>query len=95
MSDNLLPHPDDQIDGIEYDKYYRMKYHPEFHPNHGKPFTDDDLEYLCMFYEVDNKRSIAFALGKTEHVCRAKYSYLNKKGMIDYYKNRYKRKLGY
>ncbi|MBO8172428.1 MAG: DNA-entry nuclease [Bacillaceae bacterium] len=78
---------------IEFDAHGRMKYHPDFHPNHGKPFTEEDLEYLCTFYEVDNKRSLSFAIGKTEHVCRTKYYELKRKGLVDYYKDRYKRKM--
>lgn len=91
---DLMPHPEsDAIDGIEYDPNYRMKYHPDFHFSHRQPFTDDDLEYLCMFFEFDNTRSLAFALGKTEHVCRIKYYKLKKDGLVDYYRKRYKRKI--
>jgi len=91
---DLQPHPEhDAIDGITYDRWGRMNPHPDFHENHKKPFTNDDLEYLCMFYETDNKRSLAFALGKTEHVLRAKYSKLKSQGLVQYYRDRYLRKL--
>lgn len=94
MRESLCPHPEsDAIDGIEYDGFHRMRYHPEFHFNHGKPFSKDDLEYLCVFYEIDNIRTLAFALGKTEHVCRVKYMALKKAGRVEYYHNRYKRRL--
>lgn len=87
------PSEDDVKDGITYDKLGRMQYHPDFHPNHGKPFTDEDKEYLCMFYETDNVRSLSFALGKTEHTLRVKYNDLKQKGKIQFYKNRYLKKL--
>ncbi|MGF7049128.1 hypothetical protein J2T13_003636 [Paenibacillus sp. DS2015] len=94
MRKNASSHPgSDAIDGIEYDGFKRMKFHPDFHFNHGKPFTMDDLEYLCTFYEIDDIRTLAFALGKTEHVCRTKYAILKKAGLVEYYRNRYKRRL--
>ncbi|MBY9078280.1 DNA-entry nuclease [Paenibacillus sp. HN-1] len=89
----LAPHPDDAIDGITYDCGGRMQYHPDFHFSHGKPFSQDDLEYLCTFYGIDDARTISFALGKTEHVCRVKYASLKKAGLLEYYRNSYKRKL--
>lgn len=90
----LRPHAEsDVIDGIEYDRHYRMKYHPEFHFSHGKPFSQDDLEYLCMFYGVDDARTLAFALGKTEHVCRVKYAKLKQAGLIQHYRNCYMKRL--
>lgn len=82
----------DLIDGITYDKHYRMTYHPDFHLNHGIKFSNEDLEYLCMFYGIDKNRTLAFGLGRTESVIRSKYEYLKKKGLIDYYRNRYLRK---
>lgn len=92
--DTLRPHPEsDALDGIEYDKYYRMKYHPDFHPNHGRAFTTEDLEYLCMFYQHDDARTMSFALGRTEHVCRSKYASLKKKNLVEYYRERFKRQL--
>ncbi|MEK4351286.1 DNA-entry nuclease [Paenibacillus sp. FSL R5-0475] len=92
MYGDLMPHPEsDAIDGITYDGSNRMNYHPEFHFAHGKRFSQEDLEYLCTFYESDNARSLSFALGKTEHVCRNKYSSLKKAGLIEFYKKSYER----
>lgn len=75
------------VDGIEYDNFKRMKYHPDFHFSHGKPFSESDLEYICKYYEVDHSRTIAFAIGKTEHTIRTKVNELKKKGLYEYYKN--------
>lgn len=93
IQDDLRPHPEsDVIDGIEYDRFGRMKLHPDFHPSHGQRFTDEDLEYLCNFYEFDDCRTLSFALGKTEHVCRVKYASLKKQGLVSYYRDTYKQK---
>lgn len=90
---NLTPHPDDALDGITYDSSGRMAYHPEFHFSHRQPFSQEDLEYLCTFYNVDDTRTMAFALGKTEHTCRVKYNKLKHDGRVDYYRDCYRRKL--
>jgi predicted ArsR family transcriptional regulator len=71
----------------EYDRHGRMKYHPEFHKNHEKPFTESDLEYLCKFYDVDGAKLISLALGRTEATVRSKLSNLKKRGLFEYYKN--------
>lgn len=72
---------------IEFDAWGRMMYNTEYHPNTGKPFTESDLEYLCKFWEVDNWRTMSFALGKTEKALATKISKLRKEGLYGYYKN--------
>jgi hypothetical protein len=72
---------------VEYDQNGRMLYHPVFHPNHQKPWTESDLEYLCKYWEVDHHRTLAFALGRTEQTLEKKVSILKKRGLFDYYKN--------
>ena len=72
---------------ISYDRHGRMQYHPEFHFSHGKSFTESDLEYICKFYDFDNTRNLAFAIGKTEHAIRTKVAELRTNGLFDYYKN--------
>jgi DNA-binding MarR family transcriptional regulator len=76
-------------EGLRYDSMGRILYHPEFHPNHRKPFTAEELEYLCRFYEVDDSRTMAFALGRTESTVLAKVSELKKRGLYEYYKKRW------
>jgi len=71
----------------EYDRVGQMKYHPEFHKNHKKSFTESDLEYLCKFYDVDGAKLISMALGRTEAAVRSKLSNLKKRGLFEYYKN--------
>lgn len=91
--ENRIPHEDDLKDGIVYDAYGRMQYHPEFHPNHGKVFSDEELEYLCVFYEGDQARNLSYAIGKTEHTIRSKMDQLRKRGLVEFYKNQYFQKL--
>ena len=76
-------------DGISYDSHGRMHYHPDFHFNHGAPFTEEELEYLCKFYEVDTARSLSFALGRTERTLRTKVDQLKKTGMYQVYIDRW------
>ena len=78
---------EDLKDGITYDKQGRMKYHPEFHPNHGEIFTNEELEYICKFYHVDGARSISFALGRTEGTIKTKIDELKKKGFFEKYRS--------
>ncbi|MEK4700397.1 DNA-entry nuclease [Solibacillus sp. FSL R7-0668] len=72
---------------ITYDRFGRMQFHPDFHFSHGKSFTESDLEYICKFYEIDEIRTISFAIGKTEHTIRTKVFDLRKRGLYDFYKN--------
>lgn len=74
-------------DEVVYDNYGRMMFNPTFHFNHGKKFTDEQLEYLCKFYEIDGMKSMAMALGKTEKVIGSKIAQLRRNGKYEYYKN--------
>ncbi|WP_138753517.1 hypothetical protein [Paenibacillus sinopodophylli] len=82
----------DFVEVITYDKSKRMLYHPDFHIKQGIRFTSEELEYLSMFYGFDQCRTLAFGLGKTESVITAKYHYLKRKGLLDFYRNRYIKK---
>lgn len=70
-----------------YDRCGRLKYHPDYHPNHGKPFTTEELEYMCKYFETDGRRMISMALGRTEHTISTKVTSLKRSGLYDYYKN--------
>lgn len=48
---------------------------------------EEELEYLCKFCEVDDWRTMAFSLGRTEKTLRTKVNNLKRKGLFDYYKN--------
>lgn len=74
-------------DGIQLDRFGRMLYHPDFHPNHKKPYTVEDIEYLCKFWEYDHRRSLAYALGRPEHSLASVVNRLRKEGLYEYYKS--------
>lgn len=75
------------IDKIEYtSSNKRMRYNPEFHDKHNKPFTEDDYIYICSMWKNTKKLDISFALGRTVgSVCLKKYE-LKKNGLFEYYK---------
>lgn len=77
----------DLQDGITYDIHGGMEYHPEFHFNHGKPFTLDEMIYLCKFYEIDGQRKMSYALGRVEHSVKTKVCELRKSGRFEVLKN--------
>lgn len=78
-------------EGIEYDKRGRLMYHPELHPNQGKPFSDEETAYLCKFFEVDQMKSLSLALGRVEQSLEYRMVYLRKLGLIEYYKAKWDR----
>lgn len=63
---------------LNVDKEGRAVYTPEFHFNHGKPFSKMELAYICKFIELDGARSISFALGRNEISITNKHSRLVK-----------------
>ncbi len=76
-----------EIDGIKYTKSnHRMRYNPEFHDNHGKRWTDDDLAYLCASWYGMNKADIAMALGRTHGTVLSKAYDLKRSGKFEHYK---------
>lgn len=72
---------------VEYDIVGRMKYHPDFHPNQGKPFTPEENAYLCYWYEKDSARNICLALGRSETSLSSRIYQMKKKGDFEHYKN--------
>lgn len=74
------------VDEFQYDNFGRMKYHPEIHFSHGKPFTEVELEYICKYHEVDDLKTLAFAIGKTEMTVATRITLLKKEGKFQYYR---------
>lgn len=74
-------------DGVEYTaSNHRMKYDPEYHENHGKPWTIEELIFLCSSWNGMKKADIALALGRTHGTVLSKAYYLKKNRQFDYYK---------
>ena len=69
---------------IEYDRYGRMKYNPEFHPNNGKLWNDEDLEYLKTWYDQIGIEEMSYALGRTMGTVYNMVSRLRKEGIMKY-----------
>lgn len=67
---------------IEYDKCGRMKFNPELHQNNGKPWSQEDLNYLIDWYEKIGLEEMSLAVGRSEVTVAAKVGYLRKKGIM-------------
>ncbi|MED4586695.1 DNA-entry nuclease [Brevibacillus choshinensis] len=78
-------------EGIEYDKRGRLMYHPELHPNQGKPFSDEETAYLCKYIESDGMKSMSLALGRLELSVKHKLDFVRKNGLVEYYKSKWDR----
>lgn len=74
---------------ITYDRFGRMEYHPGYHPNHCKPFSDYEISYLCKFWDVDDRMDMSLALGRTETTLSNRVSRMKKDGSFEMYKNKY------
>ncbi|MER2005847.1 MAG: DNA-entry nuclease [Psychrobacillus sp.] len=66
---------------------HRMRYNPEFHENHGKPFTVKELSYMCAMWNSMKKADIALALGRTHGTVLSKAHQLRKSGQFEHFKN--------
>lgn len=64
----------------------RLRYTPELHENHGKPWTVQELIYLCSSWDGMKKADIAAALGRTHSTVLTTANQLRKEGKFDYYK---------
>src|SRR5690242_13751284 len=78
-------HIPDPRDGFTYDNLGRIMYHPDYHPNHGSKFEEEELCYIAKFYKFDGRRAISFALGRPEGPVQKKYLELVKHGKIAQY----------
>lgn len=67
---------------IEYDRWGRMKYHPEIHFKQGKEWDKEDIEYLINWIDKIGYEEMSLALGRTEGVIANKVNHLRKKGLI-------------
>ncbi|WP_202882543.1 DNA-entry nuclease [Gracilibacillus saliphilus] len=65
---------------------YRMPYNPDFHENHNKDWTVDELIYMCSMWDVTKKADIALALGRTHASVLTQADKLRKSGDFEYYK---------
>lgn len=76
-------------DEIQVDRNGTITYNPEIHYNQDKPLTEEEKEYLCTYYKVDGKKSMSYALARTESVVYKRYAELEKQGLVEYYKQKH------
>ncbi|APC85739.1 MULTISPECIES: hypothetical protein [Clostridium] len=76
------------IPNIEYDRFGRMKYNPQIHSNTGKPWSEEDLQYLVDWYYIIGPEEMSYALERTSTAVSNKVIILTKKGVMVRPKNR-------
>lgn len=64
------------IHPIEYDKSGRMKYNQDLHDRQGKPWDNDEIEYLIAWYTRIGLEEMSLALGRTEGTIATKVNKL-------------------
>lgn len=67
---------------VTYDKYGRMNYHPDLHPNQKKPWVMQDQKYLIENNDCVGPTEISLALGRTIHTVMTRVYELRKKGLM-------------
>ena len=77
----------DAITNFSRDPHGRLDYHPLLHVRQGTPWTDDDMEYLCKYHEIEELEMIALALERTTKSVATKLTQIKKQGKYEYYKN--------
>ena len=69
---------------IEFDKWGRMKFHPDYHAKNGKPWSREDIDYLIDQYEAIGPEECSMALERTIRTVMNKASVLRKLGVMPY-----------
>lgn len=77
---------------IEYDRFGRMKYHPDFHANNGLPWSAEDTDYLISNYCKIGPEECSLALERTIDSVMRKMHKLRKHGVIGSQKRTYTRR---
>lgn len=67
---------------IEYDRFGRMKYNPEFHRKNGQPWSKNDLEYLINWYDKIGPEEMSFALERPITAVMQKAKVLRYEGLM-------------
>lgn len=74
-------------DEFQYDQFGRILYNPKYHSKHKTFFTEEDIEYLCKYCEIDGLKYMSHALDRPEATLSSKIYLLRKTGEFEYYKN--------
>lgn len=70
------------VEPLVYDQCGRLKYHPDFHTRHNKPWLTKEEKYLIENYEKDGPEATAMALERTIGVCMTRAYQLRKQGKM-------------
>ena len=67
---------------ITFDAHGRMRYHPEFHANHNKPWLAKDERFILDSYYLLGPEECALSLERTIHSVMAYANRLRRQGML-------------
>ena len=48
--------------------YCRHPYDPELHDHHKRPWTTEELTYLCSMYESTRSADLSFSIGEDPEI---------------------------
>lgn len=67
---------------IEYDRFGRMKYNPEFHKRCGVVWNKSELKYLVDWYDKIGAEEMSFALERPISAVSEKVAVLRRRGIM-------------
>lgn len=67
---------------IAYDKYGRMRFHPDYHAKQKAPWTTSDEKYLIENYTVIGPEQVSLALERTIQTVMTRAYELRKAGRM-------------
>lgn len=67
---------------VTYDRYGRMRFHPDFHAKQGAPWTTGDEKFLIENYAAIGPEQVSFALERTVHTVMQRAFKLRKAGRM-------------
>lgn len=67
---------------VQYDRFGRMKYHPDFHSKHKTAWTYADEKYLIERYAIDGPEDVSLVLERTIGVVMTRANLLRKQGKM-------------
>lgn len=67
---------------VQYDSLGRMRYHPEYHGQHKKPWTNKEEQYLIEHYVSHGPEAVSLALERTINTVMDRACALRKAGRM-------------
>ncbi|WP_235355890.1 hypothetical protein [Aneurinibacillus migulanus] len=78
--------PENQTSEVQYDRWKRLKYHPDLHPRQRERYSDNENVYICKHYVRGSVKTLALDVGRTEHSVRQHVNHLRKLGKFEHYR---------